>query len=71
VVKVLREEKRFLEGRLTAVEKAILALTEKIGKNAMRTFKRRVKKARTMSEATKAKIRKSAKARWAKIKKNA
>ena len=69
VVKVLREEKRFLERRLSALNKAILVLMDRTDRNAMKALKRGLKKTRKMSEATKAKLRAAAKARWAKIKK--
>jgi hypothetical protein len=69
VVKVLREEKRFLERRLSALDRAILVLMDRTDRNAMKGLKRGIKKTRKMSAATKAKIAKAAKARWAKIKK--
>jgi len=69
VVKVLREEKRFLERRLSALNKAILVLMDRTDRNAMKALKRGLKKTRKMSAATKAKIAKAAKTRWAKIKK--
>ncbi len=65
VVELLQAEKKVLERRLKAVSQAIRALggtaTRKIGKVA--------RKGKKMSEATKAKIRAAAKARWAKVKK--
>ena len=65
VVDLLEAEKKVLEHRLKAVSQAIHALSgtakRKIGKVA--------RKGKKMSAATKAKIAKAAKARWAKIKK--
>jgi hypothetical protein len=65
VVELLEAEKTVLLHRLDAVSKAISALSGKVKKKVVKA-KRKGKK---MSEATKAKIRASAKARWAKIKK--
>lgn len=64
VVELLHKEKKVLEKRLSALERAIKALGgwASSGKQVKKTV-------RKMSAATKAKIAKSAKARWAKIKK--
>jgi hypothetical protein len=50
-------------------DKAMLVLMDRTDRNAVKTLKRGLKKTRKMSEATKAKLRAAAKARWAKIKK--
>ena len=69
VMKVLRDERRFLARRLSALDKAMLVLMDRTDWNAVKTLKRGLKKTRKMSEATKAKLRAAAKARRAKIKK--
>ena len=65
VVKILKDEKKVLERRLSSLETAIAALAGDVRKTVKRAAKR------TMSAATRAKIAKAAKARWAKIKKKA
>ena len=63
VMKVLRDERKLLSKRLSALDIAIAALAG----NVRNTVKRTVK--RTMSAAGRAKIAKAQRARWAKIKK--
>jgi len=63
---VLREERTALQRQLKGVETAIAAL----GGTVARKVRKVARKGKKMSEATKAKIRASAKARWAKIKKS-
>jgi hypothetical protein len=62
---VLREERALLQRQLNALDAAITALSG----NVEKVVRRGGRKGRKMSAATKAKIRASAKARWAKIKK--
>ena len=62
VVDLLKKERDVLSKRLHAVETAIAALTGEIVTEA--------KKVRNMSAATRAKIAKAAKERWAKVKRN-
>jgi hypothetical protein len=61
VMKVLRDERDALKKRLNALENAMGALAGDVEKT--------VNRGRKMSAATKAKLSKAAKARWAKIKK--
>ena len=63
LIGMLREEEKALERRLYAVQRAIEALEDGVGKTVKRTVKR------AMSAATKRKLSLAAKARWAKIKK--
>jgi hypothetical protein len=65
VMKVLRDERKRVSERLSSLDTAIAAL----GGGVQKKLKAVRKKGKKMSEATKAKIRKAAKARWAKIKK--
>lgn len=65
VVELLETEKKVLEHRLKAVSHAIRAL----GGTSVRNIGTVARKGKKMSAATKAKIAKAAKARWAKIKK--
>jgi len=67
VVAILKEEEKALEKRLYALQSAIEALEGGVAKDV----KRAVKRGKEMSAATKAKLSKAAKARWAKIKKAA
>ena len=67
VVELLQKEKKVLEKRLSAISQAIKALGG--WASSGKQVKKAVRKGKKMSEATKAKIRASAKARWAKIKK--
>jgi hypothetical protein len=62
VVGILKEEKKLLQKRLSAVEKAIEALDGGVSKTPSRGNK-------PMSAATKRKLSLAAKARWAKVKK--
>jgi hypothetical protein len=66
VVKVLRDKKIVLEKQLEAISKALGVLDGNSGVKP-----RRGRKGKPMSEATKAKLRASAKKRWAKVKKAA
>jgi hypothetical protein len=63
VMKVLREERKMLSKRLSSLDNAIAALAGDVKRTVKKTAKR------TMSAATRAKIAKAARARWAKIKK--
>ena len=63
VMKVLRDERKVVSKRLSALDTAIAALAGDVKKTVKKVAKR------TMSAATKAKLSKAAKARWAKIKK--
>ena len=63
VVGLLKEEKKVLQKRLSALEVAISALAGDV--------KKTLKRGQKMSEATKKKLSQAAKARWAKIKKSA
>jgi hypothetical protein len=63
-LQVLREERSLLQKQLNALDAAISALS-----GGQETHEKRNSGKRTMSEATKEKLRKAAKARWAKIKK--
>jgi len=65
-LEVLREERMTLARQLDAIDNAIKALS---GGSSSGPVKRRTTKGSHMSEETKAKIRASAKARWAKLKK--
>ena len=65
VMKVLRDERMRVNERLSSLDTAIAAL----GGRVQKKLKAAQKKGKKMSAATKAKIRKAAKARWAKIKK--
>ena len=65
VIEVLTEEKKRLEHELSVVSKALASLGGTV-EMKVKTFETKVK---TMSAATRAKIAKAAKARWAKIKK--
>jgi hypothetical protein len=65
VIQVLTEEKKRLERELSVVSKALASLGGTVG-TKVKTVETKVK---TMSAATRAKIAKAAKARWAKIKK--
>jgi vacuolar-type H+-ATPase subunit D/Vma8 len=65
VVKVLNDERKLLQKRLSSLEQAIEALGGEVAKDV----KRAVKQGKKMSAATKRKLSLAAKARWAKIKK--
>jgi hypothetical protein len=65
VVGLLREEKKMLQKRLGALDKAIEALVGDVADDVKKT----VKKGKKMSAATKLKLSKAAKARWAALKK--
>jgi hypothetical protein len=67
VVGILKEEKKVLQKRLSALEQAIGVLGGEVAK----TVKQAVKSGNKMSAATKKKLSIAAKARWAKIKKSA
>lgn len=63
--KVVADEIKLLKRRLNHLE----AVAREYGSQVPRELKVMTKKGKKMSEATKAKIAKTAKARWAKIKK--
>jgi hypothetical protein len=65
---ILREERVTLLRQLKGVEGAITALTGEVKREVKRELKVVTKQGKKMSAATKAKIAKAAKARWAKIK---
>ena len=65
VVKVLNDERKLLQKRLSSLEQAI----EVLGGEVAKDVKRAVKQVKKMSAATKKKLSVAAKARWAKIKK--
>lgn len=65
LIGMLREEKKAVQKRLSALEQAIEALGGEVAKDV----KRAVKQGKKMSAATKRKLSLAAKARWAKIKK--
>jgi hypothetical protein len=67
VIELLHKEKKVLEHRLSAISQAIKALGG--WASSGRQIKSVRRKGKKMSEATKAKLRAAAKARWAKIKK--
>jgi len=67
LVGLLKEEQKALQKRLGAVEQAIEALGGEVAKD----LKHAVKQGKKMSAATKAKLSKAAKARWAAVKKAA
>jgi hypothetical protein len=67
VMKVLNDERKLLQKRLSSLEQAMQALGGDIAKDV----KGAVKRGKKMSAATKAKLSKAAKARWAKVKKAA
>jgi hypothetical protein len=66
---ILREERTTLLRQLKGIEGAIKALGGDVRKELRRELTVVKKKGKKMSEATKAKIRAAAKARWAKVKK--
>lgn len=65
VVKVLNDERKLLQKRLSSLEQAIEALGGEVAKDV----KQAVKQGKKMSVATKKKLSLAAKARWAKLKK--
>lgn len=65
VVKVLNDERKLLQKRLSSLEQAIEALGGEVAKDV----KRAVKRGKKMSAATKRKLSLAAKKRWAAIKK--
>lgn len=65
VMKVLKDERDSLKKKLNGLESAIEAL----GGNVAKDVKKAVKSGKKMSAATKAKLSKAAKLRWAKVKK--
>lgn len=70
VVEILQAEKKALQNRLAALETAIRALNGAVMRSTVaKTVKRATRKGKKMSAATRAKIAKAAKERWAKIKK--
>lgn len=66
LIEVLRTERNILKRQLDALEAAITTIAGDVVKAANVAGK----KTQKMSEATKEKLRKAAKARWAKIKKS-
>jgi hypothetical protein len=68
VVELLHKEKKILEHRLFSFVKAMKALGG--CPSSVKQVKSVKRKGKKMSEATKAKLRAAAKARWAKIKKS-
>ena len=67
VVGLLKEEKKMLQKRLGALDKALEALVGDVAGD----FKKAVKRGKKMSAATKKKLSVAAKARWAALKKKA
>jgi hypothetical protein len=71
-IKFLKQEQVILKKQLIRIEKALSALGGDIKKGVTKAFtKKRTRKRKPMSEATKAKLRAAAVKRWAKVKKAA
>jgi hypothetical protein len=67
LLNMLRDERATLARRLAGIDAAIHALNGNVAPKSA-TKSAPVKRKRKMSEETKAKLRRAAKARWAKIK---